>query len=93
MCDGHIINFKALLTDSGVGSTLGCFSQAKGFTERLLSSHGAHASPVQGDVDAHHGAFDLSKKVRKPCSHQFCLVKSHWFQMLIWGGDWEESMF
>lgn len=93
MRGGHIRILKALLTDSGVGSTLVCFGQAKGFTGRMLSSRGAHASPVPGDMDAHHGAFGLRKKVQKPCSHQFCLVKSHWFQMLIWRGDWEESMF
>lgn len=86
----HIRILKALLKDSVVGSTLGCFGQEKGFTGRMLSSRGAHASP---DVDAHHRAFGLRKKVQKPSSHQFCLVKSHWFQMLIWRGDWEESMF
>lgn len=31
--------------------------------------------------------------LQKSCSYYFCFVKSHWLQVLVWGGDREENSF
>lgn len=59
----HIRILKALLKDSVVGSTLGCFGQEKGFTGRMLSSRGAHASP---DVEHTTELSASEKRCRNP---------------------------